>query len=332
MILSCPNCATRYTLSDAQLGVRGRKVRCTACKTTWHAERPEVPIDLTFSDPRKPEKRVEDLQKVKAPLLPAKYRAILQDKKRLRAIAAQGMVWSGMAATLAVALALAFTLRVDIVRAFPRIAGAYAMVGLKTSGTYLQFGDYSATTAFKGGRFVVSITTQVTNTSDKPEAVPPVRVHLRDASLAEFASVLMPSNGLVVAPHATRTLAFDVSDPKNMTAKLDLDFDLEAMKKMKSASTKTSHADSHEGATEEPAHGEAGHDESGHAETGHAETGHGEAPDGHAGNEATEAHTTGAVSDHPMPALRPALSTVTPDEEPNSHHTADAGSEHHAGH
>eukprot|EP01042_Synura_sphagnicola_P029809 gene29809-38425_t len=189
MILSCPHCATRYTLSDAQIGPRGRTVRCTACKTTWHAERPEVPIDLTLSDPRKTEKRVEDLQKVKAPLLPAKYRAILEDKKRLKAIAAQGMVWSGMAATLAVALTLAFTLRVDIVRTFPRIAGAYAMVGLKTNGTYLQFGNQTAAVAFKGGRFVVNVTTQLTNTSDKPEAVPPVRVHLQDSTQAEFALV-----------------------------------------------------------------------------------------------------------------------------------------------
>ena len=50
MILSCPNCATKYTLNESQLGVRGRTVRCAACKTTWHAERPEKPIDLSFSD------------------------------------------------------------------------------------------------------------------------------------------------------------------------------------------------------------------------------------------------------------------------------------------
>ncbi len=236
MILSCPNCATKYTLNESQLGVRGRTVRCAACKTTWHAERPEKPIDLSFSDVKKSEKEtVEDLHKVKAKKLPLKYRAILEDKKRMKALAAQGMVWGGMAAALVLTLALGFFLRVDIVRAFPRIAGAYAMAGMKVNGTHLVFGDKTADAGFKGGRFVVTVKAQVKNTSDKAVPVPPVRVKLLDGALQEFDSVLMPSNGLVVAPHATRTLVFDVADPKNLTSSLDLDFDLIAMKKMKTA-------------------------------------------------------------------------------------------------
>lgn len=236
MILSCPNCATKYTLNESQLGIRGRTVRCAACKTTWHAERPEKPIDLSFSDVKKSEKEtVEDLHKVKAKKLPLKYRAILEDKKRMRALAAQGMVWGGMAAAFVLILALGFFLRVDIVRAFPRIAGAYAMAGLKVNGTHLVFGDKTADAGFKGGRFVVTVKAQVRNTSDKAVPVPPVRVKLLDSTLQEFDSVLMPSGGLVVAPHATRTLVFDVADPKNLTSSLDLDFDLVAMKKMKSA-------------------------------------------------------------------------------------------------
>ncbi len=236
MILSCPNCATKYTLNESQLGVRGRTVRCAACKTTWHAERPEKPIDLSFSDVKKSEKEtVEDLHTVKAKKLPLKYRAILEDKKRMKALAAQGMVWGGMAAAFALILALGFFLRVDIVRAFPRIAGAYAMVGMKVNGTHLVFGDKTADAAFKSGRFVVTVKAQIKNTSDKPVPVPPVRVKLLDSTLQEFNSVLMPSDGLVVAPHATRTLVFDVADPKNLTSSLDLDFDLVAMKKMKTA-------------------------------------------------------------------------------------------------
>jgi hypothetical protein len=82
---------------------------------------------------------------------------------------------------------------------------------------------------------VVTVKAQVRNTSDKAVPVPPVRVKLLDGALQEFDSVLMPSNGLVVAPHATRTLVFDVADPKNLTSSLDLDFDLIAMKKMKTA-------------------------------------------------------------------------------------------------
>jgi predicted Zn finger-like uncharacterized protein len=300
MILSCPNCATKYTLNESQLGVRGRTVRCAACKTTWHAERPEKPpekpIDLSFSDVRKSGKdTVDDLHKVKAKKLPLKYRAILEDKKRMKALAAQGMVWGGMAAAFVMVLALGFFLRVDIVRAFPRIAGAYAMVGMKVNGTHLVFGDKTADAGFKGGRFVVTVKAQIKNTSDKPVPVPPVRVKLLDATLQEFNSVLMPSNGLVVAPHATRTLVFDVADPKNLTSSLDLDFDLVAMKKMKTAGPNLR-------VTPVGDHGEAAHEAA--AEPPHEQPAH-EAPPEAAPAQADA--TNAPASDQPEPHLRSSL-------------------------
>lgn len=229
MILTCPSCGTRYNLTEAQLGPAGRKVRCTACKTTWHAEAPPAePIELAPEPVVKP--RVEDLQKVKAEKLPSRYRALLQDKKRLKTLSAQGLVWAGLVGAFIAVLAVAYAMRVDVVRAFPRIAGAYAMVGVKVNATHLEFGDKSADAAVKGGRFFVTVKAQIKNISDKSVPVPPVRVKLMDASLQTFSSVLIPSSGLNVPPHQVRTLTFDVADPKNMTASIDLDFDLEAMK------------------------------------------------------------------------------------------------------
>ena len=35
MILSCPNCGTRYTVAPASLPVGGRKVRCAKCGEVW---------------------------------------------------------------------------------------------------------------------------------------------------------------------------------------------------------------------------------------------------------------------------------------------------------
>ncbi len=230
MILSCPSCATQYKVNDNVLGARGRTVRCASCKTTWHAE---VPIDLRYSEGRDKPVEPEALQEVKAKKLPGKYRAMLEDKKRLRAVAIEGMVWGGLAAMALLVLVLGYALRVDVVRAFPRIAGAYAMVGLKVNGTNLQFGTHTGEVGMKGGRFIVTVKAQVKNLSDKPAPVPPVRVRLYDSTLQQFNSVLMPAGGLVVAPNATRTLTFDIDDPKNQVASLDLGFDLVAMKAMK---------------------------------------------------------------------------------------------------
>lgn len=285
MILSCPNCATQYKVNEAVIGMRGRTVRCTACKTTWHAE---VPIDLRYSEGRHPEDereeevaptKPEQLKAVKAKILPAKYRAMLSAQAKLRAVAIEGMVWGGLAALALLALSLAYVMRVDIVRAFPRIAGAYAMVGLKTNGTNLQFGDYKATTSLKGGRFVVTVEAQVNNVSDEPTPVPPVRVRLLDATQAQFNSVLMPPGNLVVAPHATRTLTFDVPDPKDQVASLDLTFDLVAMKAMKSGKT---HAPAKTETHGEDAHGAAaGSEGAAPQDNGHAPEAAHPAPENH---------------------------------------------------
>ncbi|WP_443748651.1 MJ0042-type zinc finger domain-containing protein [Asticcacaulis solisilvae] len=303
-------------MNEAVIGMRGRTVRCTACKTTWHAE---VPIDLRYSEGRRPEDdepedatptKPEQLKSVKAGILPAKYRAMLSAQAKIRAVAIEGLVWGGLAALAVLAVSLAYVLRVDIVRAFPRIAGAYAMVGLKTNGTNLQFGDQKATTSLKGGRFVVTVEAQVKNVSDDPAPVPPVRVKMLDATQAQFNSLLMPPGGLVVAPHATRTLTFDVPDPKNQVAGLDLTFDLEAMKAMKSAKPHAA------GSTTKPHEAAAG-SEAASPQEGHpapvqapAPAAHG--PDDHAEAEGALDSDAGAanapVSNREVPPLRSTLS------------------------
>ena len=38
MILTCPNCATRYVVKDGSIGPKGRKVRCANCQHSWHQD------------------------------------------------------------------------------------------------------------------------------------------------------------------------------------------------------------------------------------------------------------------------------------------------------
>ncbi len=297
MILSCPNCATQYAIDEAQLGPGGRTVRCAACKTTWRAERVEAPIELAVAPPPEPTPvKAQDLKTVKAKTLPKSYRALQDYKKRMKAIAAQSLVWGTLAAGFALVLTCGYFLRANVVQLFPRAAGAYAMVGAPVNATHLQIISQTGDKHIKGGRFVVTVTAEVRNLSDQPVPVPPMKVKLLDGTLQQFDTAIMPAPGLVMDPHATRTLVFDVPDPKDMSARLDLNFDLVAMKTLKAVKTSTASVATAEAppASEEVA----------------AATPETDLPVPTAPASPADAQTQNHI---PMPALRPAPSMSTDD-------------------
>lgn len=50
MILTCPECGTKYVVKDDAIPEGGRKVRCASCKHSWHQDPDAAPAEGPAAD------------------------------------------------------------------------------------------------------------------------------------------------------------------------------------------------------------------------------------------------------------------------------------------
>ena len=178
MIVSCPTCSTRYTLSDESLGQDGRKVRCARCGHTWwqmpdRAElEPVVPDALTELRPAKPAAKAAgksaEKSKSKSPKAPRAKPA----RSTVIGFAVLGLLVAGSAAG-------AYFARDAIVRSWPPAALLYDAIGLPAEppGFGLELRNIRSEQKLEGGKTVLLLEGEVANTTDTERTLPPLRVN-----------------------------------------------------------------------------------------------------------------------------------------------------------
>ncbi len=233
MILTCPECATRYFVPDESLGPAGRRVRCHACGHTWRAAA-ETPLDLVppaaeTSDAALAEfaRRPEAAADLSAPELPRAFRARAEQQRRLRRAAAHGAVWAGIGAAFVGLVAAGWLMRVDIVRTFPRAAAAYAAIGAPVNATGLEFEAVSARAAPNDPGSVL-VAGAVRNVDRRAAAIPAVRVSLLNERGGRVASRVIAVQPDTLAPGAVQGFAVILPDPLAQAADVGVTFDFEA--------------------------------------------------------------------------------------------------------
>jgi predicted Zn finger-like uncharacterized protein len=234
MILTCPDCATRYVVDDERIGPQGRAVRCAACGARWTAM-PDEPEALAPAQPElepAPEPAVEpdytelafEPQLLPADELPRAFRDKVHTQKRVRQAAATGAIWAGMLGVLALMIAGALVLRQDVAHLWPRTAGAYAMIGLPVNLVGLAIENQHAQPALRDGHAAVVVTGALRNVLGRPVAAPPLRISLLNTAGKPVLVKIADPGGARIPPGEVRRFSIDVLDPPVSATDVEIGF------------------------------------------------------------------------------------------------------------
>jgi predicted Zn finger-like uncharacterized protein len=199
MIVTCPDCSTRFEVSPVALGPRGRKVRCVRCAAVWHQEPPQdrivpIPAFAAPEPPPMPEPLPNfmmgssvvlaadrasdeiDFVFVKRPPPP---KPVKPPRDTVKMVA-----WIAVAAAILLIVAVGILGRSSIVARWPALNDAYAAIGLPAEalGAGLELRGINSALVPANGKLSLVVAGEVANVSDIPRAVPPLTIRLRDGS------------------------------------------------------------------------------------------------------------------------------------------------------
>jgi len=255
MILSCPNCASRFRVDADKLGMRGRKVRCAKCGHTWHASpddgEAEEPLageaaEASASSPAAEQAESPSPQGAEntdddPPLSFASFEEVRQRAADARARGGRRrerperhetsrrrpvVGWSVFILVVAAILAGAWFGRHGIVERFPRAAGLYDLVGISvnTVAPGLELRNVRRKRETANGTSFLVISGEILNTSDSTRAVPGLKITLFDAAGQELVSWRVNAADAALPPGGRTTFRAQRANPPDTARELSLMF------------------------------------------------------------------------------------------------------------
>lgn len=199
MILTCPECATRFSIESDAIGPNGRTVRCSQCSATWFASAdpdvlslneiknaPEIENVIEQTDQIEdglPDFDVGD-QSADAEKGANEPHAVMRDKaerkKARRRLFGVGMIWLTTLAILVIAATIAYLFRAQIVEKFPSTRALYEAVGVEASETGLEIQGIRTEFGEVDGIPVLFVNGIIANYDLKPRDVPMVQINFKN--------------------------------------------------------------------------------------------------------------------------------------------------------
>lgn len=236
MILTCPQCATRYQVDAGKFPPAGRNVRCAKCGHVWHqlgpAPEPDPDAEILAREPPSaspPESQALEAKGIAhAPM--AAIRAQLAQEEHDEARGSPlGRVAVAAGWLLLVALVLAFgwaavTFRDNVATWLPQTSPLYAAVGLAVNPRGMDFANIAYRRQIEDGQVVLTVTGNIVNRSAHELSVPLVRVALFDADKHELYHWTFVPGVSTLKPGETARFRTRLSSPPVGTHDLEVRF------------------------------------------------------------------------------------------------------------
>jgi predicted Zn finger-like uncharacterized protein len=195
MILTCPNCDTRYSVDGAKFPAAGRTVRCAKCGHSWHqdAEAPESEPELPAEPAPTPDAEPEPAAAPYPVNTPSSIRAyapastMAEPRAPLGPRLAVAAGWMGLIAVVLLIAVSAVRYRQDIAVIWPQSAGVYSSLGMKVNASGIDFRQVDYRRESEDGQIVLAVSGIIVNTGARELPVPQtVRVTLSDGDNHEL--------------------------------------------------------------------------------------------------------------------------------------------------
>jgi predicted Zn finger-like uncharacterized protein len=216
MILTCPQCSTRYHVDPTSVAPEGRMVRCASCGNRWRAK---PPADA----PRQLELKPATPAVTTAPRRPGAATGASRARGR------PGIVTWLVGALVVLVAASAVIGRNEIVAAFPASEAVYRTLGLPlTVQLGLQFADVTSRRLSEGGIAVLVVEGKIVNLSEQDRTVPPIRMTLLDGGGRQLQEELLEAEHGMLSGGGETSFSGRIVNPADQAQNFSLTFEIES--------------------------------------------------------------------------------------------------------